>query len=656
MTDDTDRSRRRFLKATGAATVTAAVAGCSGGGDGTATPGDTDEPDDTPETDDGTTTTDDGTDPTDGPTQTPEPDVDLPEMYPYGINETRIDEARRVMEDAGYGPDNMYQLNHWIGTSGAAMERGQAMQSRLEAAHIDVELTPMSLLQMVKQGKQGKHEMLSLGWIMDYPSALNFFQLFTPKNTTYNLSGSTPNGGYLMWSEGAKASEDLRTYMNEQYDRFLANQGATDEQQQLRNDVVRRMAEANWKAAAMIPTFHTPAEYFWYDRLDVDVPGSAGRSRAKSHRTVNAVEGKDNLADMSTPVTTLDPIVSGDVQSGEKIMNMFDALMNYPNGQTNVETLLAENYEVSDDFTTYTFKLKEGVQFHGDYGELTADDVVYSLKRSIVSENSTNASFLQSVVGVVHETEEATRTVENEEGETTEETYQRVVPDSIGIRKTGEYEVEVELQSPFSYTLTVLAYSAFSAIPEGLVGDVPGYEGELSQQEFSTDNPIGTGPFTFESWEQGNGGEFNLTRFEDYHGETPPFEQINYTILDNVNARHTKFINRESDFGVIPSGQYDPGKVSIDRTDDRGRQIGTYGPLENDETVNYAKVPEINVGYLAFNMQKVPTPVRRAVAYAFNSQEFNETINKERGVPAFHIVPPGVFPGGAEGYDAHYQE
>ncbi len=41
---------------------------------------------------------------------------------------------------------------------------------------------------------------------------------------------------------------------------------------------------------------------------------------------------------------------------------------------------VAESWSISDDFLTWTFKLNKGVQFHKGYGEMTSEDVVYSLR------------------------------------------------------------------------------------------------------------------------------------------------------------------------------------------------------------------------------------------------------------------------------------
>jgi peptide/nickel transport system substrate-binding protein len=43
--------------------------------------------------------------------------------------------------------------------------------------------------------------------------------------------------------------------------------------------------------------------------------------------------------------------------------------------------VLAESWEVGEDGSTWTFHLRQGVQFHMGYGEMTADDVVYSLQQ-----------------------------------------------------------------------------------------------------------------------------------------------------------------------------------------------------------------------------------------------------------------------------------
>ena len=48
-------------------------------------------------------------------------------------------------------------------------------------------------------------------------------------------------------------------------------------------------------------------------------------------------------------------------------------------GSTDFSPRLAESWSVSPDGTTWTFNLQKGVQFHRGYGEMTADDVIFSM-------------------------------------------------------------------------------------------------------------------------------------------------------------------------------------------------------------------------------------------------------------------------------------
>ena len=46
-----------------------------------------------------------------------------------------------------------------------------------------------------------------------------------------------------------------------------------------------------------------------------------------------------------------------------------------------VSGLLAKSWEISEDFLTWTFVLNEGVQFHKGYGEMTSEDVMWSMRQ-----------------------------------------------------------------------------------------------------------------------------------------------------------------------------------------------------------------------------------------------------------------------------------
>lgn len=67
---------------------------------------------------------------------------------------------------------------------------------------------------------------------------------------------------------------------------------------------------------------------------------------------------------------------------------LYNRLVEFKPGETNVSPALAESWEVSADGTQYTFKLRKGVKFHTtkDFTptrELNADDVVFSFNRQL---------------------------------------------------------------------------------------------------------------------------------------------------------------------------------------------------------------------------------------------------------------------------------
>ncbi len=84
-----------------------------------------------------------------------------------------------------------------------------------------------------------------------------------------------------------------------------------------------------------------------------------------------------------SPSTTISPRsipqVGYDWQNWSVIKSIFDGLMDYKPGTTELEPDLAESYTVSDDGLTYTFKLRDGVKFHNGRA-MTSADVKYSLR------------------------------------------------------------------------------------------------------------------------------------------------------------------------------------------------------------------------------------------------------------------------------------
>ena len=77
---------------------------------------------------------------------------------------------------------------------------------------------------------------------------------------------------------------------------------------------------------------------------------------------------------------SLDPAIVTDGESLKITHQVFDSLLEYKEGTTEVQGSLAESWTVSEDGLTYTFKLRQGVTFH-DGTEFNADAVVFNFTR-----------------------------------------------------------------------------------------------------------------------------------------------------------------------------------------------------------------------------------------------------------------------------------
>src|SRR4051794_9934314 len=110
-----------------------------------------------------------------------------------------------------------------------------------------------------------------------------------------------------------------------------------------------------------------------------------------------------NVGMSAADVSQLDPYRATTTQDKPLTSWLYNGLVRFRPGSASLETLepdLAERWESTPDKLTWTFHLRKGVKFHGDYGQLTADDVVFSLKRAADSKTSSFSADYASIESV----------------------------------------------------------------------------------------------------------------------------------------------------------------------------------------------------------------------------------------------------------------
>jgi len=215
-----------------------------------------------------------------------------------------------------------------------------------------------------------------------------------------------------------------------------------------------------------------------------------------------------------------------DVSANAKavLRNMHDAIYRYNRETLELELSLAESVAYDEDGKTIIIKLKDDLKFHN--GEkITADDVVYSLLR---------------LGGYTPDQKEV---IDN--------TWTRLLdandPNGAGsIKSLDELTVEIILAGSYkdSYYST-LEYRLADAfiIPEGLSKD------EMER------HPIGAGPYKFVEYFVSD--HISFTAFEDYHGEKPIIQDVDFKIFGDENAKYLAFRSGEIDWLQLTPATYD---------------------------------------------------------------------------------------------------
>ena len=295
--------------------------------------------------------------------------------------------------------------------------------------------------------------------------------------------------------------------------------------------------------------------------------------------------------------SSLDPAhTRGDI--AHTVMNqIFDGLVQF-DALLNPIPAIAGFWEASVDGLTWTFYLRKQVKFHNGR-EVTADDFIYSFTRILdPAVQSPVVNLFKPIRGAEDFLAGKTSRVE-------------------GLHALDRYTLQITLKEPYTPLLSILA------MPNAKV--VPREEVEKLGDQFGL-RPVGSGPFSFGSWESDR--QIVLQAYDFYYEGRPFLDQIIFKIVKEDLASLSDFRNGELEESIVPNTK--AGEIR-DNPDFR--------------SYIHRSKPTLHLLYIGFNTQTEPftnQKVRQAFNYAINKEAIVREIIKSGSIMANGILPPGM--------------
>lgn len=294
-----------------------------------------------------------------------------------------------------------------------------------------------------------------------------------------------------------------------------------------------------------------------------------------------------------------------DSQSTNTASNqMFQGLLAFKRGTTELVPRLAQSYEISADAKSFTFKLRPGVKFHKTAWftptrALNADDVLFTFGRFVNPEHPFNKAFPANFV----------------------------YPQNLGLAKLIEgidkldpMTVRFRLKTP-NVTFAANFAMAWATLHSAEYGEQLLKEGKASQ---INNLPVGTGPWRFKSY-----AKDDVLRMEpnpDYWGRKQT-DALIFSISREPNVRVQKLLAGECQ---VAAALRDVDVSALDGKPD----------------ITVMKTQALNISYLAFNLRKAPTDkreVREALDIAIDRDAiFKALFPRGDAMQAVSAFPPAI--------------
>ena len=314
-------------------------------------------------------------------------------------------------------------------------------------------------------------------------------------------------------------------------------------------------------------------------------------------------------------ITSLDPAFSNRTENIWAVNQIFNGLVQL-NDTLAVVPCIAKKWEISDDGLNYTFHLRNDVYFHNHYlfkngkgRKVLASDFVYSFNRLL---DPAIASPGVWVLNAVAQHDDA-------------------------ILALNDSTLKITLSKPYRPFLNLLSMPYCSVVPNEIANHF--------KKDFRS-NPIGTGPFVFKFWAEGEKMVLlkNQNYFEFFEGKRMPFlDAVNISFLKDRQTSFLEFVKGNFDFMSGIDGSY------------KDELLTRTGALQKKyvSKVNMSKIPFLKTDYLGFNLDyaegigaltnESKIKIRNAINYGFDRKKMVLYLRNNIGVAALNgFVPKGM--------------
>lgn len=322
------------------------------------------------------------------------------------------------------------------------------------------------------------------------------------------------------------------------------------------------------------------ASYYHFTKVAPDYGGNTTEGLIGAPKHINPLLAQNN--DVDRDLTSL----------------LYAGLVKY-NGQGQIENDLAESYDISVDGLTYTFKLRDNLQWH-DGQPLTADDVVFTI---LTVQNADYGS------------------------------PQRIVWQGVEASNTDDRTVVFKLKNKYAQ---FLGNATLGILPEHIWGNIKPASFGLSDFNLK---PVGSGPYKFSKIRRDSSGNiksFELTGFEKYRG--PYISKIAFKFYPSEDG----LISAYNDGEIDNLGFVSPQKLSSVRFAGQLKVLKLHLPRYFAVFFNQNRSKQLS-----------DKNVRLALNYAADKRKLLEKVLNGNGSIVDSPMLPGItdMPKSVEGYE-----